>query len=251
MVERGNPLHHFFVRGIMKKTNDCRLYKTSRSGERMKHCSFYIVRLWLSRHRCGFTLIELLIVIGLLGALAVLLLTSLNVDRTQTLDSSIVQKELSDIQRAFQRFKADCVPQQYDYKLMTRYGLEVLAKYDSARGWSFADEWDPARRRGWRGPYIESEGTRTVDTTDSDADGVADNAGQPVNGPGEEVCVVCTPYVNDEGCYDKSYYRVIHKAVSGNITELWVVFPSHSGDLPADPKDPDSYKNKRLLLLNE
>jgi prepilin-type N-terminal cleavage/methylation domain-containing protein len=199
----------------------------------------------------AFTLIELLIVIGLLGALATLLLSNLNMDRKETLDASIVQKELSDIKQAFQKFQADCVPKQDDYKLMTRYGLEILTRYDSTRGWSFPDQWNAARSKGWRGPYIESEGTRTVDATDLDNDGIADKAGQPMDVSGQKIHVICTPYVNDEDCYEKSYYRIISSVSSDYITELWAVFPSHSGRLPTNPQNIDSYKNKRLLYLNE
>ena len=210
----------------------------------------------------GFSLIELLIVIGLLGALAAVMLTNLGVDRTETLDRSIVQKELADIQRAYQRFAADCVPSQADYKRMTRYGLEILTTYDSSRGWSFPSEWDTERGKGWRGPYIEAEGTADVDATDSNGDGIADSLGQPAGST--EISVICTPYVADEDGYEGDYYRVIPEVDAGDsITQLWVVFPSHSGQLDGeviseiDERDP-SYTTdlaaesaKRRLMLKD
>jgi prepilin-type N-terminal cleavage/methylation domain-containing protein len=207
------------------------------------------------RSRRGFTLVELLIVIGLLGALAALMLSDLSMTRTETLDASIVEKELSDIQRVFQRFAADCVPTQDDYKLLTRYGLEILCQYKgdqaNTRGWSFDHQWDPAKAKGWRGPYIESEGRRSFDVADRDGDGIADNAGQPlVESTTPEIAVLCTPYVNDEDDHAGDYYRVIPEVEGDKVTQLWVVFPSHSGTLPASAGDPNAYDHKRRLLLN-
>lgn len=217
----------------------------------MQHNSDLYLRCWQSTPGRGFTLIELLIVIGLLGALAVLLLSNLNVNRTEVIDASLVQKELSDIQRAFQRFQADCVPQSADYKRMTQYGLDVLTTYETSRGWSFPGVWDPDRNKGWRGPYMVSEGMRTVNTTDVDADGIADHAGQPMDSAGQTIHVICTPYVNDEDGDAGDYYRVIPKASQDSLSELWVVFPSHSGALPAHAEDLDAYDYKRLLLIND
>jgi prepilin-type N-terminal cleavage/methylation domain-containing protein len=55
------------------------------------------VRIDPASPRTGFTLIELLIVIGLLGAVAMIMAASFSTNRQETLDNSIVQKELSDI----------------------------------------------------------------------------------------------------------------------------------------------------------
>lgn len=180
--------------------------------------------------KSGFTLIELLIVIGLLGALATLLLSSFSADRTKTLDTSIVAKEMSDIQRAFQLFYVDCVPSQEDLKRITLYGLEILCVYDDTRGWSFDKGWDSARGKGWRGPYIQSEGRCGVDV--SEADGIAVNKGQPPATTTFQISVIYTPYADDEDGRDGDYYRVIPEVdESGNVTQLWLVFPSHSGEL--------------------
>ncbi len=207
-----------------------------------------------SRAGDGFTLIELLIVIGLLGALGALLLSNLGSNRTDTLDASIVQKELSDIQRAFQRFYADCVPGQVDLKHITKYGLAVLMDYEGflegGDTWSFPEGWDNARGKGWRGPYLENEGIRTVNIAATS--GIADNPAQPAvaSGTTADIKVVCTPYVNDDGCYEGSYYRVVPEVSGTNVIQLWVVFPSHDGQLPASPGSPASYEYKRQLLLN-
>jgi prepilin-type N-terminal cleavage/methylation domain-containing protein len=210
------------------------------------------------RNMGGFTLIELLIVIGLLGALASVMLSSLSVNRTESLDDSIVQKEMSDIQRAFQRFRADCVPSQDDLKLMTKYGLAVLMEYDgyleSGDTWSFA-KWDNAKGKGWRGPYVEREDGRYFNIA-TDSDDIADSPGQPCydstgTSSTKEIPVVCTPYVNDTGCYEGSYYRVIPEVGSSEVTQLWMVFPSYNGSLPLNPEQPDSYDYKRRLIIND
>jgi len=198
------------------------------------------------RARQGFTLIELLVVIGLLGALATLVLSSLRMTRTEALDDGLVRKELADIQRAFRRFEADCVPTQEDYALIRRYGLAVLARHDgyldTGEAWSFDGSWSSAKAKGWRGPYLEPEGVVEID---------ADNPAQPVQAGGTEVPVIATPYVNDDDGQAGDYYRVVGEPASGagTITALWVVFPSHDGALPASPGNPDSYEERFRRLL--
>lgn len=201
----------------------------------------------------AFTLVELLIVIGLLGALAVLLLSNLSMTRTDSLDNSIVQAELADIQRAYRRFQADCVPTQADYRLMTSYGLEILFRCEPTRGWSFPASWNSASGRGWRGPYLQSEGRRDIDITDADSDGIADSPAQPYGVVNvANVPVACTPYVNDADGHAGDYYRVLPEVDTAvtppRVLRLWVVFPSHTGELPANAADADSYRLKRLLM---
>ncbi|MFP4175962.1 MAG: type II secretion system protein [Candidatus Brocadiia bacterium] len=193
-----------------------------------------------------FTLIELLIVIGLLGALATLVLPSFRVQREESLEK-IVKKEMADVQKAFQRFQADCVPQTSDYNLISRYGLEILAEYDDSRGWTFPDEWDPDRGKGWRGPYLQAEGTETVD--DSATGGLPDDPGQPMDDNDTDIPVVYTPFEDDSDGQPGDYYRVIPELndTEDEIKTLWLVFPSHSGELPDDPDDPDSYDLKKQL----
>lgn len=210
--------------------------------------------------RLGFTLIELLIVLGLLGALATLLITGLTVNRQEALDDSIVQKELSDIQRAFQQLDADCVLQEGDYRLISRYGLAVLMKYHDylipADGnWSFASSWNADQGKGWRGPYIMAESTRRVNLGDE-----VSTAGQNPSDGGTAVPVVCTPYAADVN--DGHFYRVVPQLDDDDsIAQLWVLYPGGGGELSLipSPNASDSaereafekYPYKRRLLLRE
>ncbi len=207
--------------------------------------------------RAGFTLIELLIVLGILGALAALLLSTMSVNRTETLDNSIVQKELADIQAAFQQFEADCVLNEDDYELVSRYGLAVLMQYGclpSGDNWSFGASWHADRGKGWRGPYMAEEARREIDLGES---GISTAGQAPVAG-GAEVPVVCTPYA--DGNNDGHFYRVVPELDGdGQIEQLWVVFPGDSGLTTGIPdvnsSDPavreafEQYPYKRRLLL--
>ncbi len=212
------------------------------------------------RNSRGFTLMELLIVIGLLAALATLVMSGLEFTRTEALDDSLVQKELSDLQRVFQRFVADCVPQQSDYKLIAKYGLAPLMQYDDfldgSDTWSF-NEWDRDRRKGWRGPYADYETEELVNIT-LDAHGIPTTPGQERAAGGSAVPVICTPYVHDDDGFDGGYYRVIPavNSTTHEVEQLWVVFPSHSGALVLasstadDPAGVRDLPYKRRLILD-
>ncbi len=211
---------------------------------------------WPRLGRRGFTLMELLIVIGLLAALATLVLSNLTYTRTEALDGSLVQKELADIQRAFQRFAADCIPQQADYKLIAKYGLAPLIQYEGYldenknEAWTFT-RWDNDRRRGWRGPYMEYEAEEAINI-DLEG-GMPDYYGQiePKSG-GWTVPLICTPYyVYDKDNWHGGYYRVIPEVAGGTneITQLWVVFPSHEGT--SDCLAPGCGKRDTSCIIDE
>jgi len=208
----------------------------------------------------GFTLIEMLIVIGLLGAVAMVLLTSFNIDREKTLDDSIVQKELADIQHAFHRMAADCVLQQDDYRLISRYGLAILIKHGgylvTPDRWSFPGDWDADRGKGWRGPYVQQEGRRDINIS---ANG--DDIGVTAQGPGADttIPVICTPYAaDDEYAADGHYYRVIPELDpndTSRIIQLWAIDPKCPFTVVVS-SDTDyaefvEYPRKRRLLLED
>jgi len=214
----------------------------------------------------GFTLIELLIVIGLLGALATLVLSGLGASRTEAFNDALVQKELSDIQQAFQRFVLDCAPVRSDYALIAKYGLAPLMDpghggyLETGDAWSFDDTWNNARGRGWRGPYLEREGETAIDVTMA-ANDIPMVLGQVEAATGgTEVPVVQTPYVNDQDSQQGGeYYRIIPEfdAATGTVTQLWVVFPSESGAFTFTPtyatgvteSDLASFAYKRRLVM--
>jgi len=164
----------------------------------------------------GFSLIELLIVIGLLGALATLVLPQFQVKRTEVLDEQLAPAEMMDIRRAFAAFEADCAPTSADRALIEQYGLEILMKFEPLRSWSFPASFDNERGKGWRGPYIERQGSRKVNTV----------SGQPLLPGGTEIPVVHDPYSDLPD--DDHYYRVTKPAAE---TKLNLVFIGSDGAL--------------------
>ncbi|AKJ64840.1 type II secretion system protein [Kiritimatiella glycovorans] len=114
----------------------------------------------------GFTLIELLIVIGLLGALASLMLPLLKVDKEKSMES-VVQSEMYDIQRTFIRFYNHCEfatggpTNMADWAAVDLAPLLTQTDTNSPSLFSY-EEWDLAKNRGWRGPYAVSEGTNAA-----------------------------------------------------------------------------------------
>ncbi len=159
-------------------------------------------------------MIELLIVIGLLGALATLMLPRLTATRTDAMDP-IVHKEMQDIRRAFQRFYSDVMPNDAQLEIVRTYGLAPLIAQAHAGAYSSADfpSWDEAKQRGWRGPYLDAEGTRTIA-------GVA------------KVPVILDPYAGSAG--DGHYYRVLCRKNDGtnwSYQDLALVFVGVEDDV--------------------
>lgn len=153
-----------------------------------------------------FTLIELLIVIGLLGALAMLVLPGFAIRRAEAFDP-MVRHEMQDIRRAFQRFQRDVVPTVGQLDLFRQYGLGPLLAQEVAGAYGAAElpAWDEERRRGWRGPYLETQGSRRIDPT---------QPGQPVLASGGVVVpVVLTPFSAADG--DGHFYRVLARRDNG------------------------------------
>jgi prepilin-type N-terminal cleavage/methylation domain-containing protein len=157
------------------------------------------------RTRPGFTLIELLIVIGLLGALVALVLPRLTVQKTWAVDESMAPAEMMEIRRAYAAFQADCLPTALDRTQIDRYGLAILMTTNIAwtTSWSFPLAFEPNRGKGWRGPYLQQEGTRTV---------YLDEAGQALtgSGPTNEIPVIHDPrHATDDATHAaQHFYRV-------------------------------------------
>ena len=167
----------------------------------------------------AFTLIELLIVIGLLGALATLVLPRLTATRTEALDP-VVHKEMQDIRLAFQRFCNDVNPTDAQLGLFRQYGLAPLLRREIATAYSFA-EWDEERGRGWRGPYLGEEGTRDI---------ASNGNGQDTPG-GITIPVIQDPY--SENGSDGRFYRVLCRKDDGanwSPEDLALVFVGREDD---------------------
>lgn len=176
----------------------------------------------------GFTLIELLIVIGLLGALTALVLPRLMVTKTWAIDESMAPAEMIDIRRAYAAFQADCLPTFADQTNFIRSGLAILmtTNLTGAENLTFPLEFDPARGKGWRGPYLQREGERTI---------YLHEEGQPTNGTGPtaSIPVIHDPrYEMDATRAGEHYYRVIRQT-----NELFLVYVGEDG----------SWTNKRPL----
>ncbi len=151
------------------------------------------------RAQPGFTLIELLIVIGLLGALAAVMLPLFDVKRVESLEQ-IVSHDLAAIQQAFQRLHRDAVFDEDDLAQVRRYGLVALFERPVNYGttpWTL-DKFDADRQRGWRGPYAQQEGRRKIN---------ADSTGQLMDSGGVEVPVIEDPFSASDT--DGHYYRVV------------------------------------------
>jgi len=154
----------------------------------------------------AFTLIELLVVIGMLGALATLLLPSLAAIRTEAFDP-IVHTEMQEIRLAFQRFYHDVMPSDKQLDLFRQFGLAPLMQSSLKGATDFAfTGWDPDKCRGWRGPYLEIEGTRVMSPPHDISNG-QNEAGPNPDGNEVTIPVILDPYSGTE--QDARFYRVL------------------------------------------
>jgi prepilin-type N-terminal cleavage/methylation domain-containing protein len=179
------------------------------------------------RVRDAFTLIELLIVIGLLGALVALVLPRFTARKSWALDESMAPSEMMEIRRSYAAFQADCLPNGDDRDEIARYGLAILMStnlWDSNWNtvWSFPASFDPRRGKGWRGPYLQEEGRRTV---------YIDQEGQPLSGAGatNAIPVICDPrYAADraDALSAERFYRVVMQT-----NTLYLVYLGEDGIL--------------------
>jgi prepilin-type N-terminal cleavage/methylation domain-containing protein len=103
----------------------------------------------------GFTLIELLVVIALLGVVSLAAVLSFDNVEADTL-KQINKSEMVEIRKALRQFKVDvgAYPVQAhpaDFSQLTSRALP-----------SGLSAWSPDTARGWRGPYLTSDGNGLV-----------------------------------------------------------------------------------------
>ena len=168
-----------------------------------------------SKNTAGFSLIELLIVIGLLGALTMLVLPRLTITKTWAVDESLVPSEMMDIRRAYAAFEADCLPTCSDKTNFVRSGLAILmtTNFIGASNLSFPLSFDPNRGKGWRGPYLQQEGSCNVNIH---------LPGQPTNGT-DSILIIYDPRHDKD---DERYYRVLLRT-----NDLYLVYIGEDGVL--------------------
>ncbi|MDR2440656.1 MAG: type II secretion system GspH family protein [Planctomycetaceae bacterium] len=169
----------------------------------------------------AFTLIELLIVIALLAGIAMIVIPNLVGDKKDVTDT-IIQSELAEIQRAFFRFKNDCVLQPKHYQTVAQYGVSVLLEQE-INGKTLFESWDNDRQRGWRGAYLTQDDKRFIDP---------DSVGQQESGNVEVAVICCSNNADNQS----DYYRILATNNKGVILEpktlnpnevhqLWLVYP--------------------------
>jgi prepilin-type N-terminal cleavage/methylation domain-containing protein len=128
------------------------LQSASRSISQSSSLSFF-------SRQAGFTLIELLVVISLVGLLAVGIVVALDGvgDDAQL---QIARAEIAEVKKALQQFKRDVgrYPQQAHPADFT----ELILGLDALDNTQQLAPWNPDTARGWRGPYLSSEGNGYV-----------------------------------------------------------------------------------------
>jgi type II secretory pathway pseudopilin PulG len=157
----------------------------------------------------NFSLIELLVVIGILGALATLVLPGFG-DASDDARDKVATTEMREIQSAFRRFATDTLFKNSIEKMQdtVNFGLWPLMKEAQPSNITAAvtyTDYDAESGIGRRGPYLRQEGLISI-TADSA------NNGQPKNETGTvEIPVVKDPY--------GGYYRVMCPQLAGEDTD--------------------------------
>ncbi len=142
----------------------------------------------------GLTLVELLIVVALLAVIAGVVVSGYGQSNRHA-EQIVVHTEMRSIREAFGRFRADCCPPDLDE--VRKFGLWPLMASEhpdkGAIGYTVYDGYDPATASGWSGPYLASEGMRTVDDEPDRMSGRR-TFGQETEPTGTKVPVVLSPW---------------------------------------------------------
>jgi type II secretory pathway pseudopilin PulG len=157
----------------------------------------------------NFSLIELLVVIGILGALATLVLPGFG-DASDDAREKVATTEMREIQSAFRRFATDTLFKNSIEKMQdtVNFGLWPLMKEAQPSNITAAvtyTDYDVESGIGRRGPYLRQEGLISI-TADSANNGQAKNETGTV-----EIPVIKDPY--------GGYYRVLCPLLSESDTD--------------------------------
>ncbi len=165
----------------------------------------YAVHRTLQKKLRFFSLIELLIVLAIIGALTALILPSFEfseVEAKETVNTS----ESKTILKAFLNFYDDVVPSDSDLQTFANFGLTALMENNKPSDNStYFSTWNPDRGKGWRGPYLSTEGRIDVDVTKEDGQSTTSGSLKPIP-------VVYNSY--------GGYYRVMIPVNQGGSTKL-------------------------------
>lgn len=154
--------------------------------------------------RCyaGFTLIELIAVAALIAVMAMVAVTVYD-GVGENAQDQLVRAEMQEIKKALQQFKRDvgrypCMEHPADFTEMILGEPVDVPVHDPLEVGERAEcehaslpAWNPEYSRGWRGPYLSSDGNGYVTIGDNlkldGSNGTTSNAGSPTAG---------TPYVD-------------------------------------------------------
>ena len=160
----------------------------------------------MTKSHYNFSLLELMLVTVILGILIGISVTHFS-SNEQDVQKLVQAKEMADIQRAFMRFYDDCVPADSDLEQIRRYGLWCLIQAENPKDKStpWGTSFDFYKNKGWRGPYMSSEGTKMVGDVISIDGQVFDETEGAI-----EIPVITTPYLLDASASadSRNHYRV-------------------------------------------
>ena len=109
-----------------------------------------------------FTLIELLVVVFILGTMTMIILPSFENAEFDS-KTEVASAELRLIQKAFLKFYYDVAASDTDLETIFDEG-GYLILFSQTGGTMNFPTYDPEYSKGWRGPYIENEGTTATPT---------------------------------------------------------------------------------------
>lgn len=151
-----------------------------------------------SDRRAGFTLIELLLVIFLIGMMAAVAAITYD-GYSADAQKQLAQTEIQGVKKALQQFKRDvgrypCMRHPADFtemilgrRVIDNDGVRSECKGDVAEDGVELPHWNAEYARGWRGPYLSSDGNGYVTIgkslqLDGSKQGDHDTSGKPVEG---------------------------------------------------------------------